>query len=147
MSLNSCTSKCTSYFSPHDEIPHTLNDGCVMGGKHAENPGSILYVVALLNQQVCIKQHSTRNTQLLDSTIMAIPQVEKFYLQPTVHSPNSPLPVLLYRAILPQPYTEESTSDFLQAHDWEKRVSSRACNWDFSLILTCEGSFREHGAI
>ncbi|EER23800.1 hypothetical protein D8B26_001949 [Coccidioides posadasii str. Silveira] len=47
--------------------------------------------------------------------------VEKFYLQPTLHSPNSPLPVLLYRGILPHPINEESTSEFLQANGWEKR--------------------------
>lgn len=48
--------------------------------------------------------------------------VEKFYLRPTVHSPNSPLPVLLYRSVLPRPCTEESVKTFLEANEWERRV-------------------------
>lgn len=48
---------------------------------------------------------------------------DQFILQPTEHSPNSPLPILLYRNVLPQPYTEATTTKFLEANDWEKRVS------------------------
>ncbi|WEW58158.1 hypothetical protein PRK78_003626 [Emydomyces testavorans] len=61
---------------------------------------------------------------------MSASKVERFYLQPTVYSPNSPLPVLLYRGVLPQPYTEESTSRFLEANDWEKKVRL-LCRWSF----------------
>lgn len=47
---------------------------------------------------------------------------DRFFLQPTKHSPNSPLPILLYRKVLPEPYSEESTTKFLEKNDWEKRV-------------------------
>ncbi|KAL1960372.1 hypothetical protein VTO42DRAFT_8332 [Malbranchea cinnamomea] len=62
-------------------------------------------------------------TNVLEATTMppSPHAVEKFYLRPTVHSPNSPLPVLLYRNVLPKPYSEESTSAFLAGKDWEKR--------------------------
>jgi hypothetical protein len=48
---------------------------------------------------------------------------DQFILQPTPYSPNSSLPVLLYRNVLPDPCTEESATAFLTANAWEKRVS------------------------
>ena len=53
---------------------------------------------------------------------------DQFFLQPTAHSPNSPLPILLYRDVLPAPYSEESTTQFLEANDWEKRVCPPTTN-------------------
>ncbi|KAJ6098914.1 hypothetical protein N7467_000449 [Penicillium canescens] len=44
-----------------------------------------------------------------------------YYLQPTAHSPNSTLPVIHYRAVLPSPRTEECVTEFLTAGKWEKR--------------------------
>ncbi|PGH15014.1 hypothetical protein AJ79_02694 [Helicocarpus griseus UAMH5409] len=47
--------------------------------------------------------------------------VERFYLQPTTYSANSPLPVLLYRNVLPSPRSQSGTSEFLQEGGWEDR--------------------------
>ncbi|EEH38333.2 hypothetical protein PAAG_01254 [Paracoccidioides lutzii Pb01] len=47
--------------------------------------------------------------------------VERFYLQPTTFSPNSPLPVLVYRNVLPQPHSESATTEFLEGNNWERR--------------------------
>ncbi|KAK2744266.1 hypothetical protein FQN57_004351 [Myotisia sp. PD_48] len=47
--------------------------------------------------------------------------VERFYLRPTIYSPNSRLPVLLYQNVLPQPHTEENAKKFLETNDWEMR--------------------------
>ncbi|PGH09170.1 hypothetical protein GX51_00924 [Blastomyces parvus] len=47
--------------------------------------------------------------------------VERFYLQPTKYSPNSVLPVLLYRSVLPSPYSAGTTTEFLEENGWEKR--------------------------
>ncbi|OAX82122.1 hypothetical protein ACJ72_03526 [Emergomyces africanus] len=49
-------------------------------------------------------------------------QSERFYLQPTTYSPNSPLPVLLYRNVLPRPHSASTTIEFLERNKkWEKR--------------------------
>lgn len=45
-----------------------------------------------------------------------------YYLPPTEHTPNNPLPVLHYRNVLPELRTEEEVTKFLTAHKWEKRV-------------------------
>lgn len=45
-----------------------------------------------------------------------------YYLPPTEHSPNNPLPVLHYRNVLPEPRTEDEVTRLLTAHKWEKRV-------------------------
>lgn len=65
---------------------------------------------------------------------------DQFFLQPTKHSPNSPLPILLYRNVLPQPYSEATTTKFLEANDWEKRVRrvtsyNSIIQFTFNLIL------------
>ncbi|OJI98764.1 hypothetical protein ASPVEDRAFT_50389 [Aspergillus versicolor CBS 583.65] len=44
-----------------------------------------------------------------------------YYLPPTEHTPNNPLPVLHYRNVLPKLRTEEEVTKFLTAHKWEKR--------------------------
>lgn len=49
-----------------------------------------------------------------------------FYLPPTLHSPGSTLPILHYRDVLPHPRTEETATEFLTAHTWEKRVRQQA---------------------
>ncbi|KAL4882650.1 hypothetical protein BJY04DRAFT_38251 [Aspergillus karnatakaensis] len=46
---------------------------------------------------------------------------DTYYLPPTAHVPNNPLPVLHYRDVLPHPRTEEQATKFLTAHKWEKR--------------------------
>ncbi|KIM93785.1 hypothetical protein OIDMADRAFT_61419 [Oidiodendron maius Zn] len=46
---------------------------------------------------------------------------EQYHLKPTPHVPNSDLPVLVYRNVLPKPYEEDSASHFLEANNWEKR--------------------------
>lgn len=47
---------------------------------------------------------------------------EEYYLKPTPYVPNSDLPVLVYRNVLPSPHDEDSATDFLEANSWEKRV-------------------------
>ncbi|KAH8702350.1 hypothetical protein BGW36DRAFT_372663 [Talaromyces proteolyticus] len=47
--------------------------------------------------------------------------VNTYFLQSTVYAPNSSLPVLHYRNVLPYPATEENVTSFLTAHKWEKR--------------------------
>lgn len=48
--------------------------------------------------------------------------VECYFLGPNSDVPNSRLPVLCYRQVLPKPYDEESTTKFLTSNRWEKRV-------------------------
>jgi len=51
-------------------------------------------------------------------------RVDKLFLQPTPYVPNSPLPVLIYRDVLPGPRDEQSVTQFLTRHKaWEKGVS------------------------
>jgi hypothetical protein len=47
---------------------------------------------------------------------------EQYYIPTTPHCPNSELPVLVYRNILPSPPDEPTVSEFLQKHEWEKKV-------------------------
>ncbi|KAH8663444.1 hypothetical protein BGZ60DRAFT_411325 [Tricladium varicosporioides] len=46
---------------------------------------------------------------------------EEYYLKPTPYVPNSDLPVLVYRNVLPKPHEEDSTTKFLEGNNWEKR--------------------------
>lgn len=46
---------------------------------------------------------------------------EQYMIPPNKYAPNSRLPILLYRDILPLPLSEEKTTIFLEANDWEKR--------------------------
>lgn len=51
-------------------------------------------------------------------------KIEQLPLQPTAYVPNSPLPVLVYRDVLPSPRDEGSVTQFLTRHNtWEKGVS------------------------
>lgn len=47
---------------------------------------------------------------------------ETYYLEPTQFVPNSKLPVLVYRNVLPQPYDEITTQVFLERNQWLKGV-------------------------
>lgn len=50
---------------------------------------------------------------------MAASDPESYFInKPTVHVPNSPLPVLVYRTIVPPPVTAESISSLIEAHSW-----------------------------
>lgn len=52
-----------------------------------------------------------------------LPIPEQYKLLPTRHCPNSVLPVLVYRNVLPEPRTEESVSTWLQRHGgWVKKA-------------------------
>lgn len=48
--------------------------------------------------------------------------VECYLLPPTEDAPNSRLPILVYRNVLPHPRTEETATEFLTTHRWERRV-------------------------
>ncbi|KAF4548066.1 Hypothetical protein D9617_32g091860 [Elsinoe fawcettii] len=41
-----------------------------------------------------------------------------YHLTPTVHVPNSRLPVLIYRNVLPRPHNQASTKAALEKNDW-----------------------------
>lgn len=48
-------------------------------------------------------------------------QPDIYYLKPNKHCPNSDLPVLIYRDCLPLPFSEATTTRFLEAHAWVKK--------------------------
>ncbi|KAF3805195.1 hypothetical protein GCG54_00010472 [Colletotrichum gloeosporioides] len=48
--------------------------------------------------------------------------VQCYFLSPNEDAPNSRLPVLHYRNVLPEPRDEASVTDFLTRNRWEKRV-------------------------
>ncbi|KAH4067028.1 hypothetical protein HBH70_067570 [Parastagonospora nodorum] len=52
---------------------------------------------------------------------MTITDPEQYPLPPTNNVPNNPLPALVYRNVLPTPYTSESAKQFCESHGWEKR--------------------------
>ena len=60
----------------------------------------------------CIKERS--------NVMSASTEPEVHYLKPNTCSPNSSLPVLIYRCVLPSPTTEESTTTLLTSHNWRK---------------------------
>ncbi|KAF5528644.1 Uncharacterized protein CGCA056_v000124 [Colletotrichum aenigma] len=47
--------------------------------------------------------------------------VQCYFLSPNEDAPNSRLPVLHYRDVLPEPRDEASVTDFLTRNRWEKR--------------------------
>lgn len=46
---------------------------------------------------------------------------EQHFIPPNKHSPNSVLPVLIYRHVLPLPLSQERTTSFLEANGWVKQ--------------------------
>lgn len=46
---------------------------------------------------------------------------EQYRIPPNEYAPNSRLPVLIYRDVLPLPLSEDRTTAFLESHGWEKR--------------------------
>ncbi|VUC34752.1 unnamed protein product [Clonostachys rosea] len=46
---------------------------------------------------------------------------ECYYLAPTKHVPNSPLPLLVYRDVLPKPITAESCQEMVEGHGWTRQ--------------------------
>lgn len=51
-----------------------------------------------------------------------IPQPEQYTLPSTAHVPNSPMPVLVYRNVLPMPRTMEIAQEFIESHGWSRQV-------------------------
>lgn len=52
---------------------------------------------------------------------MATPvQPETYHLSPTLHAPNSRLPILIYRSVLPASPDEDSVTEFLTSNKWRK---------------------------
>jgi uncharacterized protein YjlB len=45
---------------------------------------------------------------------------EQHSLPPTTHVPNSRLPVLIYRSVLPSPQTPESVRTFIESNLWKQ---------------------------
>lgn len=53
---------------------------------------------------------------------MAIPQPMEYFVLPSTHFvPNNPLPVLVYRQVLPTPVHEVTTTPFLEKNKWERK--------------------------
>ncbi|KAH6986463.1 hypothetical protein BKA56DRAFT_613833 [Ilyonectria sp. MPI-CAGE-AT-0026] len=50
-----------------------------------------------------------------------VPAPEAYYLPPTRYVPNSPLPLLVYRDVLPKPVTVESSQRFVEQHGWDRK--------------------------
>ncbi|KAL4799462.1 hypothetical protein BDV19DRAFT_400729 [Aspergillus venezuelensis] len=46
--------------------------------------------------------------------------IQTYFLGPTSHAPNSGLPIIHYRGVLPEPLTEESVTEFLTRDRWGK---------------------------
>lgn len=61
---------------------------------------------------------------------MATSNPEQYFIPPTVNVPNSPLPALIYRNVLPAPPDRETAKVLCEANNWEKRVRLR-----FHLLL------------
>jgi uncharacterized protein YjlB len=53
---------------------------------------------------------------------MSLSDPEQYCLPPTKNVPNNPLPALVYRNVLPTPYTSDSAKQLCESHGWEKRV-------------------------
>lgn len=83
----------------------------------------------------------TTTTTAPTETIPRAPP-ERFFVPPTAHAPNSPLPILLYRDVLPRPHGEASASAFLERNGWQKRVGFD-CFLFFFLVLTLSWIFSE----
>lgn len=50
-------------------------------------------------------------------------QVETYYVPKGIHVPNNPVPILVYRDVLPRPVDRNSAQALCEANNWEKRVS------------------------
>ncbi|KAH6873427.1 hypothetical protein B0T10DRAFT_533290 [Thelonectria olida] len=49
-----------------------------------------------------------------------LPAPEAYTLPPTEYVPNSPMPYLVYRNVLPLPVTETSCQEFIEQHGWTR---------------------------
>lgn len=65
--------------------------------------------------------------------------VECYFLPPNEDAPNSRLPVLHYRNVLPTPNCEDVTTKFLTSNRWEKRVSTRTWTLFVGANSLCRG--------
>lgn len=64
-------------------------------------------------------------------------QIVKSYLLPaTADAPNSRLPVLHYRNVLPSPLSEDSAIQFLMQNEWDHRVSRHWHGFSKTIQLT-----------
>ncbi|KAF9891231.1 hypothetical protein FE257_004795 [Aspergillus nanangensis] len=55
---------------------------------------------------------------------LTVPEPEHYVLPPTDHVPNSPMPILIYRNILPSPRTETTVQTFIEKHGWSRKVGT-----------------------
>ncbi|KAJ4252761.1 hypothetical protein NW762_010667 [Fusarium torreyae] len=77
---------------------------------------------------------------------------EQYVLPATKYCPNSKMPVLVYRNVLPSPRTPETAQAWVEKHGWLKQVSissSRSGNVSSSDVLmgigTSDGAATEEG--
>lgn len=52
----------------------------------------------------------------------AIAEPECYVLPPTKYVPNNPMPVLIYRNVLPHPRDEQTAQAFVEKHGWDRKV-------------------------
>lgn len=84
-----------------------------------------LYRGSVLNM---INFFSSLHTSYNTSRMAVVTQPEAFFFKPTNYVPNSQLPVLLYRKVLPFPLQENSVKAFLESNNWVHGVSSEKPN-------------------
>jgi mannose-6-phosphate isomerase-like protein (cupin superfamily) len=65
-------------------------------------------------------QYSSRTHPTMPSAIMISPPETYFLTKPTPHVPNSPLPVLVYRSVIPVNPTPETICAAIEPKDWIK---------------------------
>lgn len=71
---------------------------------------------------------------------MTAPTVKCYFLPRNGNVPNSKLPVLHYQHVLPEPLTEDVVTKFLEANQWEKRVSLANRAQSFIVVIRVRGA-------
>lgn len=64
--------------------------------------------------------HLSSILYILENRVIMSTPPETYYIKPNTCAPNSKLPILIYRSVLPSPASEESTTSFLTSHGWRK---------------------------
>jgi uncharacterized protein YjlB len=62
----------------------------------------------------------------------SMPNPECHILPATKYVPNSPLPLLIYRDVLPKPITTKSCQEMIESHGWTRQVS---CVLSFNVLI------------
>ncbi len=63
---------------------------------------------------------SKRSTKQINQFRNMAAHPESYFFEQTEFAPNSKLPVLVYRGVLPIPYDEETTTQHVEKNSWLK---------------------------